>query len=88
MSLSIPGGFQGFQRQSDGKGRTSSPNPQDSGVTSANLPIFFLALGLVDLAAGGAWNLHPEATGVVVFFPTGQSSRRDQCAGPGPGFSG
>ena len=43
---------------------------------------FFLAPGLVDFA-GDAWNLHPEATGVV--FPAGQSSPRSQCIGTGQG---
>ena len=37
------------------------PNPQESGVKSACLPTFFLALGLVEIAAGDAWNLHREA---------------------------
>ena len=42
------------------------PNPQGSGARSVvSLPTFLLVLGLVDFAAGEAWNLRPEATGVV-----------------------
>ena len=37
-------------------------------MRSAKLPTFFFALGLVDFAAGDAWNLHPGATGVALFF--------------------
>ena len=40
----------------------------------ACLATFFLALGLVEFAAGDAWNLLPWATGVG--GPAGQSSRR------------
>ena len=42
-------------------------NPQDSVVRPASLSAFFLALGLVEFAAGDAWNLHLEATGAGFF---------------------
>ena len=78
----MSGWIQSFQRQSDGKSCTL-PNPQDLAVRSAYLPTFFLALGLVEFAAGDAWNLHPEGTGVGLFL-AGQRSQRDWCAGTGP----
>ena len=54
----------GTQRRGDGKDCTPLP-PKERGERWACLAIFFLALGLGDFAPGDAWNLHPEATGVV-----------------------
>ena len=51
---------QGFQRQSDGKGYFSL-TPRELGERWASLATFFLALGLVDFAAGDAWNLIAQA---------------------------
>ena len=53
--------IQGFQRQRDGKGCFSLYS-QDLGVSWACLATNFLALGLVDCAAGDAWNWLPQAT--------------------------
>ena len=53
-----PGQIQGFQRQSDGKGCILL-DPQDSGVRPACQTSLFVALRLVEFAAGDAWNLHP-----------------------------
>ena len=64
--VSKSGRIQGFHRQSDGKCCTLT-NPLDKEVRSACLSTFFLALGLVHFAAGEAWNLHPERTGVGFF---------------------
>ena len=47
-----------FQRQSDGKGWLPHP-PQELGERWVSLATFFLALGLVELAAWDAWNLLP-----------------------------
>ena len=54
----------GTQRRGDGKDCFPLP-PKEKGERLAYLAIFFLALGLGDFALGNAWNLLPEATGVV-----------------------
>ena len=76
----MSGQIQGFQSQSDGKGCTSLI-PQDSGqrLRWACLSTFFLALGLVEFAAGtpGTCIRRQEAR-------WGQSRRRDRCTGAGP----
>ena len=54
----------GTQRRGDGKDCFPLP-PKEKGERWAYLAIFFLALGLGDFALGNAWNLLPEATGVV-----------------------
>ena len=72
---SIPGWIQNFQRQSDGKGWFPQ-TPQELGERWAGLSTFFLALGLVEIDVGVAWNLLPWATGIG--FLAGQSSQRDQ----------
>ena len=56
----------GTQRRGDGKDCVPFP-PLGKGERWAYLAIFFLALGLGDFAFGNAWNLLPEATGVVGF---------------------
>ena len=52
---------QGFQRQSDGKGCFLLTHQELEEREVASLAIFFLALGLVDFAAGDAWNLIAQA---------------------------
>ena len=54
----------GTQRRGDGKD-CFPLLPKEKGERWAYLAIFFLALGLGDFALGNAWNLLPEATGVV-----------------------
>ena len=56
--LFISGRTQGFQRQSDRKGCISQ-TPQEREKRWACLATFFIAMGLVDHAAGYAWNLLP-----------------------------
>ena len=65
------------------RGKDCAPLPPEWGARWASLAFFFLALGLAVVCTGDAWNLLSEGTGVV-FFPAGQSSRRDQCIGTGP----
>ena len=53
-------------------------------VRLACLPTFFLALGLVEIAALDAENLLPEAASLV--FSGWSVQPKGQCAGNGPGF--
>ena len=48
-----------FQRQSEG--RLAPPDFSRAGEGLAGLATFFLAVGLVELAAGDAWNLLSQA---------------------------